>query len=63
MIEIVIFSIMLIWFMASLGALCMSLICFGYEGSGTNNVIGLVVALLLGPFYWIYYAFNKSYCR
>ena len=48
---------------ASIGALIYSLVCFGYEGSSTEKIIGLLIAFFLGPFYWIYYFWNPKYCK
>ena len=48
---------------ASIGALIYSLICFGYEGSSTDKIIGLLIAFFLGPFYWIFYYWNPNYCK
>ena len=43
----------------------MSLVCFGgaYSGTTSEKAIGVVIAALFGPFYWIYFWVNKSYCR
>ena len=47
---------------AGVVAFFMSLICFGYKGSIAEKFIGLLISFFLGPFYWIYYAANGSYC-
>lgn len=60
--NIILLLIFLIWGIAGLSAFIMSFVCFGYNGSVTNKFLGLVIALLFGPFYWFYYAFNPSYC-
>lgn len=52
----------LIWMFAGIGALIMSIVCFGYGGSTAYKIVGLVISLFLGPFYWIYYIVNKDYC-
>jgi hypothetical protein len=49
--------------LASIGALIYSLICFSYEGTSTDKIIGVIIAFLLGPFYWIYYYWNPKYCK
>lgn len=60
--NIILLVILLIWAMAGLSAFIMSLVCFGYSGSMTNKFLGLVIALMFGPFYWFYYFMNPSYC-
>lgn len=52
----------IIWFIAGITAFFMSLICFGYNGSILEKFVGLILSILLGPFYWIYYASMGSYC-
>tara|TARA_B100001778_G_scaffold121677_1_gene99961 strand:- start:4434 stop:4664 length:231 start_codon:yes stop_codon:yes gene_type:complete len=61
----IIITYMLILFIlfATIGALIYSLICFGYSGTPTDKIIGLVIAYLLGPFYWIYYYWHPTYCK
>ena len=51
-----------IWIIAGIIAFLASLICFGYNGSTTDKFLGLIIVLILGPFYWFYYIFNSSYC-
>jgi hypothetical protein len=53
----------LFWLLGSVGALIMSLVCFGLSGSTMEKVIGLAIAFFLGPLYFIFYGFNKGYCR
>ena len=52
-----------VWSIIGLAAFFMSLACFTRAGStGPQNMIGLLLALLLGPFYWLYYLGSGSYC-
>ena len=63
-IVILIFGI--IWFVAGLAAFITSLVCFGRSGETSDKVIGLLLAIFLGPlapFYFVYLGFNKRYCR
>ena len=60
---IIIFMLILFILFATIGALIYSLICFGYDGTPIDKIIGLVIAYLLGPFYWIYYYWNPTYCK
>ena len=57
-------SILFIFFWMILGivAFIMSISCFGYNGTTGGKIIGLLIAIFLGPFYWIYYIANGSYC-
>jgi hypothetical protein len=57
----IIFTI--IWVALGVAAFIMSLVCFGYSGTTAQQVIGLILAILFGPFYWIYYLVVKNYCR
>lgn len=52
----------IIWITAGITAFFMSLICFGYNGSIIEKIIGLLLSIFFGPFYWIYYASNGLYC-
>lgn len=60
---IAIYIIALIWIIAGIAAFIMSLICFGKSGTTTDHVLGLVLAILFGPIYFLFFIFNKSYCR
>lgn len=53
----------IIWVALGVGAFIMSLVCFGYSGTTAQQVIGLVLAMFFGPFYWIYYGVVKNYCK
>lgn len=55
--------LILLWIIAGIAAFVMSLVCFGSSGSTIQHLIGLLLAIFTGPFYWIYYAVAKSYCR
>lgn len=52
-----------LWIAAGIVAFIVSLICFGKSGKRIDKVIGLLLAVLFGPFYWIYYMVVKKYCR
>lgn len=52
----------LVWICTGIGAFIMSIVCFSYSGSIAEKVIGLLLSIILGPFYWIYYGLMKSYC-
>ncbi len=51
------------WVVGGIAAIIMSLVCFGFSGTTTEKVLGLLMAFFLGPLYFIFYAVNKNYCR
>lgn len=53
----------LIWIIAGLIAFVMSILCFAYDGTTVEKILGLILAFIFGPFYWIYYFASKSYCK
>jgi len=40
-----------------------SLVCFGYSGSIVEKIFGFFLALIFGPFYFVYYFSDGAYCR
>jgi len=53
----------LLWAIIGLLGFFMSLVCFFFEGTTTDKFVGLITSMILGPLYWIYYAFaDKTYC-
>lgn len=54
--------LLVVWVLAGIAAFVMSIICFGRSGSTSEKVVGVLLALLFGPFYFIYYGFNNTYC-
>lgn len=54
--------IALLWVILGIGAFVMSLVCFGRSGSLGLHIVGLLLAIFFGPFYWIYFLVVKSYC-
>ena len=61
--SILILILMLIWLISGAIAFIMSIVCFFYDSTVNEKVIGLILAILLGPFYWFYYIYNTSYCN
>ena len=52
-----------VWGVIGVSAVVMSLVCLSKKGSKSGqNVIGLLLAFFLGPFYWLYYIWGDSYC-
>jgi hypothetical protein len=54
--------LILIWVIAGIIAFFASLICMFYNGSVTDKTVGLMMSILFGPFYWLYYIYNANYC-
>ena len=53
----------LAWVLAGLAAFVMSIVCFGRSGSTSQHILGLLLAALFGPFYWIFYGVSPDYCN
>jgi hypothetical protein len=54
--------LIVVWGVVGFAAFITSLVCVGYSGTFGQKVIGLLLALIFGPFYFIYYGFSKTYC-
>lgn len=57
-----VFLILLIWVAAGIIAFIMSILCFGKSGTIAQQIVGLLLAIFFGPFYWLYFVAVKSYC-
>ena len=57
------FIFMIVWFIAGVAAFIASIVCMVYDSSVGAKVAGLILALGTGPFYWLYYIYNLSYCN
>lgn len=55
--------IVLVWTVAGIVAFLWSIICFGKSGTMSQQIVGLLLAIFFGPFYWLYYFSVKKYCR
>jgi len=53
---------LIIWFSSGVAAFVASFICLGYQGSTSDKIVGIMIALLFGPLYWLYFSLNKNYC-
>lgn len=58
----IVFIFMVFWVTSGFIGFGMSLVCFGYKGSTVEKVLGILLAFLFGPFYWIYYMASSTYC-
>ena len=55
--------ILLIWALFGLIAFITSIVCFTRSGTAFDKVIGLLLAIFFGPIYFLFFAFNSSYCK
>lgn len=56
--------IIFIWMMLGVLGFVTSLVCFAFEGSFMQNWVGFLTAMVLGPFYWIYFLYaGETYCK
>ncbi len=60
----IIFSlIFIVWIVTGILAFITSLFCFFFNGTISDKFLGLIIALIIGPFYWLYFIFNNTgYC-
>lgn len=61
--SIVLVTLVVLWLLFGLIGFVMSLVCFGYSGSIGEKILGIVIALVLGPWYFLYYFSSGSYCK
>ena len=62
--NVTIFAIFAVaWALLGLAAFIYSFMCVYKTASPGKIVIGLLMAIFLGPFYWIYWFADKQYCR
>lgn len=56
--------LVVLWIFLGLTAFFMSLVCFTRKGTMAQNIIGLLMSVLFGPLYFIYYFMmkDKGYC-
>lgn len=61
--KIILTILLVIWIILGITAFIMSIICFGRSGSTSQHIIGLLLAIFFGPFFWIFYFFVPDYCK
>lgn len=59
----VIIFVLVAFIIVGIIAMVWSFVCLGKSGSSFEKLIGVLIAFFTGPFYFIYYGFNTSYCR
>jgi len=57
-----VFILLLIWWIAGMIGFLMSIVCCFLNGSTTDKFLGIILAWVLGPIYWLYFIYNSSYC-
>ena len=51
-----------VWIIFGLLAFAWSIACVGRSETFYHDVIGIILAMTCGPFYWIYFVAVKKYC-
>ena len=54
--------VVLVWVLFGIAGFVMSLWCIGFTGNFGEKFIGIVIAIILGPWYWLYFYSVPSYC-
>jgi hypothetical protein len=52
----------LLWILIGFAAFITSLVCFGRKGTMIEKIIGLLLAIFFGPFYFIFFFCAGDYC-
>lgn len=60
---VLIFLFCFLWFIAGIAAFVWSIACFGYSGTMLEKIVGLLISIFFGPFWFIYKFAVKSYCK
>ena len=50
------------WVLFGVAGFVMSLWCIGFTGNFGEKVIGVIIAMILGPWYWLYFYSVPTYC-
>ena len=53
----------LLYLVLGLVAFVKSILCFSANSSTSEKIIGFILAILFGPFYFLYYYLNPKYCK
>lgn len=51
------------WAALGLAAFIWSLVCFKKSGTIEQKVLGLLMAIFIGPLFFIYYKYSPTYCK
>jgi hypothetical protein len=61
--EVIVLSFFFIWGLLGIIAFIYSLYCFTKRGSPIDKAVGLLLAMLTGPFFFLYLYVNRRYCK
>jgi hypothetical protein len=50
------------WVVFGIAGFVMSLWCIGFTGNFGEKFIGIIIAMILGPWYWLYFYSVPTYC-
>jgi hypothetical protein len=50
------------WVLFGIAGFLMSLWCIGFTGNFGEKFIGVIIAMILGPWYWLYFYSVPTYC-
>ena len=53
---------LIFWIISGFIAFITSIVCFFRSGTTFEKIIGLLLAIFFGPFYFIFFALNGNYC-
>ena len=56
---LVIVAFIILWIAPGITAV----VCVGRTGGFWSQFFGILIAMLTGPFYWIYFLLHKNYCK
>ena len=52
-----------IWIMLGLIAFVWSIYCFGKTGTIFQKMVGIIMAMFMGPLFFFYYRYSPTYCK
>ena len=52
-----------LWVLIGIIAFVKSILCFSSSSTLTEKLIGLIMAVLFGPFYFLYFYLSPTYCK
>uniref|UniRef100_A0A6C0KLF8 Uncharacterized protein n=1 Tax=viral metagenome TaxID=1070528 RepID=A0A6C0KLF8_9ZZZZ len=55
--------LIILWVLLGIIAFIKSILCFGSSSSALEKILGLVLAILFGPLYFLYFYISPKYCK
>jgi hypothetical protein len=52
-----------VWTMFGLIAFVWSIYCFGKTGTIFQKIVGIILAMFLGPLFFFFYRYSPTYCK